>query len=175
MLSVLALTLYGLSYKCASTLYEDKVYWQVKWEGEERDLAHKAFKPGHLSLGSQLCCVLKYHTTERRDLLNSHATYTTVAYDHFWWENVLCFCPLIWQNATTSLEWLIYLLWCNVSCEKCSWQMRLTLNDDDLYITVIKGKQIKAIYGQIWGNDKWQNYFILMWHIKFCFENTVMW
>ena len=69
MLSILALTLYRLSYQGTCTLYEEKVYWQVKWGGEEIDLAHKAFKPGHLSLGSQLCCVLKYHKTERGDLL----------------------------------------------------------------------------------------------------------
>lgn len=105
MLSVLALTLYRLSYQCTSTLYEDKVYWQVKWEGEERDLAHKAFKPGHLSPGSQLSCVLKYHTTETGDLLNSHATYTTVANDHFGGRMCsLLFCRLIGQSAATLLD-----------------------------------------------------------------------
>lgn len=152
MLSVLALTLYRLSYQCTSTPYKDKVYWQVKWEGEERDLAHKPFiKPGHLSLGSQLCCVLKYHTTETGDILNSHTTYTTVSYDHFWRENVLFVTLSTYWTKCHNITEMTYL---SAVLQRFTWKMHLkkgsALTDDDLCITVIKGKQI-------WANTrKWQ-------------------
>lgn len=175
MLSVLALTLHRLSYQCTSTLYEDKVYWQVKWEGEERDLAHKAFKPGHLSPGFQLCCVLKYHTTETGDLI-SHATCTSVAYGHFWWKNVL-FVIFSTYRTKCHITGITYL---SAVLQHYMWKMWLTNGlNTDWWWSVRNSKYGEADKSQIWANTrKWQMtelfYFNVTYHVVLWVHNYVV-